>query len=103
MGSDKGRVFWLEVYWFAVIALIAVTVALLVLPPRAVRYSSLGRLENELEAKNERLDEQQLLLLSAISAMKEDDFYKQNVFRKVLGVKKNDEEFLDEKGAAENR
>ncbi|MFP6631813.1 MAG: hypothetical protein VCD16_04210 [Planctomycetota bacterium] len=103
MGSDKGRVFWREVYWFAVIALIAVTVALLVLPPRAVRYSSLGRLENELKAKNERLDEQQKKLLSAITAMKEDDFYKQNVFRKVLGVKKNDEEFLDGKGAAENR
>ena len=103
MGSDKGRVFWREVYWFAVIALIAVTVALLVLPPRAVRYSSLGRLENELKAKNERLDEQQQKLLSAITAMKEDDFYKQNVFRKVLGVKKNDEEFLDGKGAAENR
>ena len=101
MGSDKGRVFWREVYWFAVISLIAVTVALLVLPPRAVRYSSLSRLAIELMAKNERLDEQQLKLESAIAAMKEDDFYKQNVFRKVLGVKKNDEEFLE--GAAENR
>ena len=40
MGSDKGRVFWREVYWFAVIALIAITVALLVLPPRAVRSVS---------------------------------------------------------------
>ena len=35
--------------------------------------------------------------------MKEDDFYKQNVFRKVLGVKKNDEEFLDGKRTDENR
>ena len=38
MGSDKGGVFWREVYWFAIIALIAVTVALLFLTPRAVRY-----------------------------------------------------------------
>jgi cell division protein FtsB len=94
MASDRGGVFWREVYWFVVIALIAITVALLVLPPRAVRYSSLARLESDLKTKNERLDEQQQKLESAIAAMKEDAFYKENVFRKVLGVKKNDEEVL---------
>ena len=36
MGSDKGGVFWREVYWFAIIALVSITVALLGLPPKAV-------------------------------------------------------------------
>jgi len=103
MGSDKGRVFWREIYWFAIIALIAITAALLVLPPRAVRYSSLVRLEGELKAENERLDEQQEKLEGAITAMSEDEFYRENVFRKVLGVKKNDEEFLDDGKTSEDK
>ncbi len=93
MGSDRGGVFWREVYWFAVIALLGITVALLVLPPRAVKFRSLSRTEAELKAKNERLDEQQRLLEAAITAMKEDPYYRQNVYRKLLGVKKNSEEY----------
>jgi cell division protein FtsB len=93
MGSARGGVFWQEVYWFAVIALVGITVALLVLPPRAVKFRSLSRTEAELKAKNERLDEQQKLLEAAITAMKEDPYYRQNVYRKLLGVKKNSEEY----------
>ena len=93
MGSARGGVFWQEVYWFAVIALVGITIALLILPPRAVKFRSLSRLEAELRTKNEILDEQQKLLEAGITAMKEDPFYRQNVYRKILGVKKNDEEY----------
>ena len=47
MGSDKGGVFWREVYWFTIIALVSITVALLVLPPKAVEYRSLSLMEAE--------------------------------------------------------
>lgn len=93
MASGRGGVFWLEVYWFVVIALVGITIALLILPPRAVKFRSLSRLEAELRTKNEILDEQQKLLEAGITAMKEDPFYRQNVYRKILGVKKNDEEY----------
>ena len=96
MGSDKGGVFWREVYWFAIIALVSITVALLVLPPKAVEYRSLSLMEAELKAENEILDEQQKRLDAAIPAMKDDPLYREAVFRKMLGVKKNDEVFLDE-------
>ena len=92
MESDRGGVFWREVYWFVVIVLVGLTIALLVLPPRAVKFRSLSHLEAELNSKNERLNEQQKLLEAAIAA-KEDPFYRQNVYRKVLRVKKNDEEY----------
>ena len=39
------------------------------------------------------LDEQQKLLEAAITAMKEDPYYRQNVYRKLLGVKKKNEEY----------
>ena len=96
MGSDKGGVFWREVYWFAIIALVSITVALLVLPPKAVEHRSLSLMEAELKAENGILDEQQKRLDAAITAMKDDPLYREAVFRKVLGVKKNDEVFLDE-------
>ena len=53
-------------------------------------------MEAELKAKNEILDEQQKRLNAAITAMKDDPIYREAVFRKMLGVKKNDEVFLDE-------
>ena len=96
MGSDKGGVFWREVYWFAIITLVAITVALLVLPPKAVEYRSLSRMEAELKTANENLDEQQRMLDAVITAMKDDPFYREGVFRKVLRVKKSHEVCLDE-------
>ena len=95
MESDRGGVFWREGYWFAILTLVAITIALLVLPPKAVEYRSLSRMEAELEAENELLDEQQEKLDAAITAMKDDPFYREGVFRKILGVKKSDEVFLD--------
>jgi cell division protein FtsB len=92
--SLPAPVFWKELYWFAILCLAGATFAALVLPPRAARHRSLLALESELAARMAKLEHQERVLEAAIASVESDPFYREAVYRSILGVKKAEEEFL---------
>lgn len=87
--------FWKEMYWFIVISLVGIAVALVLVSPRANRLHRLRQLEASLEVRQAALERQERLLEAAIDSFESDPFYRDVVYRKILGVKKNSEEFLN--------
>ena len=95
MESDSSRpVFWKEMYWFAVICLGGWILAMAVLPPRLARNRSALDMESGLRRTVARLSRLEKEYEALIPAVENDPFYRDEVYRKVLGVKKNNEEFL---------
>ena len=93
--ADGGALFWNELYWFTVLSITSAALGLWILPAKAARHRGLLELEGDLKAKNTLLKRQERVLEGALHAVEHDEFYKQAVWRKVLGVKKNSEEFLE--------
>jgi hypothetical protein len=88
-------VFWKELYWFAVISVFGVTLALAVIPPRAGRLRRLHDLQAQLETRERTLERRERALEAAIDGVENDRFYREAVYRNILGVRKKSEEFLD--------
>lgn len=91
----SGPVFWKELYGFTLLCLVGFIIALVVLPPRLQRYRSLQQLESELRERNARLDDYHSQVKAAIASMEGDPFYREGVYRQILGVRKKNEEFVD--------
>ena len=90
----EDRKFWRELYWFAVISLAGVILALALVPPKAHRYWSLLELEARFAARHAELENRIDVLRAATRSMESDPVYREAAWRKVLGVKKKSEEFL---------
>jgi len=87
--------FWKEVYWFVIVSITGAAIGLWVLPARATRHRGLVELESRLREKAARLEEQKQVLETAVHDVEHDPFYREAVWRRVLGVKQNSEEFLE--------
>jgi hypothetical protein len=95
MESDKPRpVFWKEMYWFTVICLGGWILAMAILPPRLARNRSAADMENDLRRAVAHLSKLEKEYEALIPAVENDPFYRDEVYRKVLRVKKTNEEFL---------
>jgi hypothetical protein len=86
--------FWMEIYWFVVICLGGAALAVLVISPRLARNRGSFDLETRLTTTTARLATLENEYGAAIQAVENDPFYREEVMRNVLEVKKNDEEFL---------
>lgn len=93
-GSRAGPVFSHEIYWFALIALGAWALAVWILAPRLARNRIAADREAQLQANVARLAQLERQLEAAIGAMESDPYYREAVYRAVLGVKRADEVFL---------
>jgi hypothetical protein len=91
-------VFWQEIYWFTVISLLGFSLALWVLPPRLARNRSALGIEEDLEGAVAALESTGRKYEAAIAAVENDPFYREEVSRSLLKVKKKDEEFLKAPG-----
>ena len=91
----QGPVFWKELYAFVAICLLGATLAAAVLPPKARRYWSLRQLEAQLVTRNADLARKIEVLEAATYSMQTDPLYREAAMRKLLGVKKKSEEFLE--------
>ena len=96
--SARSPVFWKELHEFAVICLCGWIIAFLVLPPRLEKRRLVGQMESELEATVSALQVRKEQYEAAMLAMEEDPFFRDEVYRAVLGVKKKGEEFLQKPG-----
>jgi hypothetical protein len=98
--SGKGRmpaeqpVFWKEVYWLALICLGGWVLAVWVLSPRLARDRSSRDAERGLEQTVQQLEMLQGEYEAAIVAVENDVFYRDEVYRNILKVKRDGEEFL---------
>jgi len=98
--ADPGRAargqpsFWNELYWFVAIGLLGWILAALILPPRVAGTVQLLKEERRVLADIQALREKEEILWGAASAMENDPFYREGVFRKRLGLKKDSEEYL---------
>ena len=92
--APKRPNFWMELYWFAIISLGGAILAVLVLAPRLARNRGGLDLEAELTAATVQLSSLENRYEAAIQALENDTFYREEVIRQVLRVKKKDEEFL---------
>jgi hypothetical protein len=88
--------FWNELYWFGLISLGGLALALLVLAPKLAKHRSTLDTEDGLRAAVARLDLLEKQYEAAIEAMENDPFYREEVLRAVLKVKKSDEVLLKE-------
>jgi len=95
---EKGSVFWKELYWFVIVVILGASAAMWVLPSRIHRHRGLAELQSELRQKNALLEREERKFESAVDAMKHDEFYRQAVWRRVIGVKRNSEQFLNGEG-----
>ena len=84
-----------ELYWFVAIGLAGWILAALVLPPRVAATAQLLRYERRLLADIRALHQREDVLEGAATAMENDPFYREGVFRKRLGLKKESEEYLE--------
>jgi hypothetical protein len=89
--------FWNELYWFVAIGLMGWILAAMLLPPRVAITSQLLKEERRLTADLRELTEKENLLDGAVSAMENDPFYREGVFRARLSLKKESEEYLEPK------
>jgi hypothetical protein len=92
--TEPRPVFWKEIYWFVVICLGGFTLALLVLAPRLARHRSVLDVETGLRTTVARLSTLERQYEAAIQALEDDPFYREEVIRDVLRVKKTSEEYL---------
>ena len=92
--QDATPVFWQEIYWFVVLSLCGLTLAFFVLAPRLAQFRTTHDVEMGLKKTVARLDTLEKQYQSAIQAVDSDPFYREELIRSVLKVKKNDEEFL---------
>lgn len=95
-GAD-GPSFWGELYWFALISVGGVAFAILVLAPRLARHESALDLEQSLRAGNQRIAKLEAEYEAGLEALENDPFYREELMRAVLKVKRADEEFLQPK------
>ena len=86
--------FWNELYWFGLIGLGGLAIALLVLAPKLARHRSTLDTEDGLRAAVAHLEQLEKQYGAAMEAMENDPFYREEVQRAVLKVKKRDEDFL---------
>lgn len=86
--------FWVEIYWFTIICLGGTILAVVVLAPRLARNRRSLDLEAELTTTTARLSSLENRYEAAVEALENDPFYREEVIRHILEVKKNDEEFL---------
>jgi hypothetical protein len=83
-----------EIYWFTIICLGGTILAVVVLAPRLARNRRSRDLEAELTTTTARLSSLENRYEAAVRALENDPFYREEVIRHILEVKKNDEEFL---------
>ena len=102
--EERKPSFWLEVYWFLLICVGGGILAILVLAPRLARHRSSLDLETEIRGTLSRLTHLERQYEAALQALENDSFYREEVIRHVLKVKKRNEDFLQMAGAiSDNR
>jgi hypothetical protein len=87
-------VFWKECYTLVVIGLGGLLLALAVLPPRLARHRQLLEFEADLLDSVQGLQQTQAEYEAAIMAVENDVFFRDEVYRTRLGLKRGSEEFL---------
>jgi hypothetical protein len=92
-------VFWKELYWFAIICLGGAALALALLPGRLARHRATLDLEEDLQAAVAGLADLEQQYEVAIAAVENDPFYKEEVQRHRLGVKRKGETLLSQPAA----
>jgi hypothetical protein len=92
--APEGPVFWNELYWFALLCTCGVALCLWILPPRLARNRSTAEIELDLRGTVEELGNMEREYEAAILAVENDPFYREEVVRAILKVKKKDEVFL---------
>ena len=97
--SHARPVFGRELYWFALICLGTWILAVSVLSPRLARNRKALEIEKGLEGVISQLSAKEKEFEAAIAAMENDPYYREAVYRALLGVKRSDEVFL--KGGSE--
>jgi hypothetical protein len=93
--SPSSPSFWNELYWFVAICLVGWIVGALVLPPRISETVRLLRQERRVLADNRAIQEEENKLEGAVSAVENDRFFLDGVYRALLGRKKVNEEYLE--------
>ncbi len=94
----EGPVFWKELYWFAVILLCAWAAAVWVLAPKLARNRIAADREAQLRANVARLSRLEREIEAAIAALENDPYYREAVYRAVLGLRKENEVLLKSAG-----
>lgn len=89
-----GPRFWDELTWFAAICLGGWILALAVLPPAMVRLREGLDFEARCRQRVEELSVRNVALGQVVNAFETDAHYREEVIRKILGVKKRGEVFL---------
>lgn len=97
--AASGPVFWKEIYWFTVVSLAGWMLALFVLAPRLARRRTAHDMEAGLCSTTIRLARFEREYEAAIQAVEDDPFYREELIRAVLKVKKSNEEFLKDAAA----
>ena len=92
--GESRPVFWKELYWFALICLGAWILGVYVLTPRLARSQKSVELERDLVRIVRGLSEKEQQYQTVIAAMENDPYYREAVYRAVLGVRKKNEKFL---------
>ena len=92
-------VFRRELYWFTVICLGGWILAMALLVPRLASYRETRDMEESLQGVVTRLSSLEREYEAAIAALENDGFYRDEVYRRVLKVKKPNEEFILKKEA----
>ena len=92
--APQGPVFWSELYWFALLSTCGIALCLWLLPPRLARNRATAEIELDLRDTVEELGDMEREYEAAILAVENDPFYREEVVRAILKVKKKDEVFL---------
>ncbi len=93
--SPKQPTFLNELYWFLVTALVGWILAAMILPPRIINLAQMFRQERRVLNDIRLLQKDENFLEGAVSAMENDQFYREGVFRSRLRVKKENEVYLE--------
>jgi cell division protein FtsB len=94
--SQERPVFWKELYWFALIALGAWVLGILLLAPRLSRNQQAYEYEEALRREVDELGRKEVQYAAAVEAMENDPYYRDEAYRHFLRVKKPGEVFLKE-------
>ncbi len=86
--------FWQELYWFGIICLGAVGLALYLLPSPLLELRKSLATEREVSARLERLKKREHAIREAVVAVKKDEFFREELFHDILGVYAENEETL---------
>ncbi len=86
--------FWLEVYWLTILGLCAWIAALAILPPALVRLRESLAFEADCRRRVETVSARHTDLKKTLNAFENDPYYREEVIRAILGVKRYDEVFL---------